>query len=503
MDNFESIWEVVERPEGDEILGVPEQEYKDYDTRRERLAFTGGIEVRPDNLNRFFVRGTWSRRIDDEYRNLLAVIYSDGALQPGASEGVATWNNTRVEKEWRHRIVRDQSLAVSAGGEHELNALTLDYSAAYTRAKQDYPIRAQLRFRSSLRPNISQDFAANPDQPAISLFTTGQHLDETRYAFRENTFREQDTVQDEWSFQANAKLPLSLLGSPATLQLGGRARLREITSDNEQWRDRRASSAPGVPMAELLGDEPSQNFDYLLGRKFDPQSVRDYFEAIRSVSQTDATRRISNSIVSDFAAKEDVYSGYVMTRMELPQTNVILGLRVEQTRFSGSAPVFNAVTETFAIQDVGRQRRPPPDPINAVLSFGYSMLANECTAACRLASLEPTLGALHSTRPGRPALSLDLMEPFRPLIADSVAVSAFNRGELCDGHFLNTASGCALTDSGRKGFFSAYGRRMDTEVKHPVFEYRLNYRRMLMLHARLISAWLPGEVPTLAFLTTR
>jgi CRISPR-associated protein Cas1 len=151
----------------------------------------------------------------------------------------------------------------------------------------------------------------------------------------------------------------------------------------------------------------------------------------------------------------------------------------------------------------GRKRRPPPDPINAVLSFGYAMLANECTAACRLASLEPTLGALHSTRPGRPALSLDLMEPFRPLIAESLAVSAFNRGELCEGHFLNTAAGCALTDSGRKGFFSAYGRRMDTEVKHPVFEYRLSYRRMLMLHARLIAAWLQGEVPTLAFLTTR
>ncbi len=151
----------------------------------------------------------------------------------------------------------------------------------------------------------------------------------------------------------------------------------------------------------------------------------------------------------------------------------------------------------------GRQRRPPPDPINAVLSFAYSMLANECTAACRLASLEPTLGALHATRPGRPALSLDLMEPFRPLIADSIAISAFNRGELTEGHFLDTAAGCALTDYGRKGFFSAYGRRMDTEVTHPVFEYRLSYRRMLMLHARLVAAWLVGEVPTLAFLTTR
>jgi CRISPR-associated protein Cas1 len=151
----------------------------------------------------------------------------------------------------------------------------------------------------------------------------------------------------------------------------------------------------------------------------------------------------------------------------------------------------------------GRKRRPPPDPINSVLSFGYSMLTNECTAACRLASLEPTLGSLHATRPGRPALALDLLEPFRPLIADSVAVSAFNRGELTEGHFLDTAGGCTLTDAGRKAFFSAYGRRMDTEVTHPAFEYRLSYRRMLMLHARLVAAWMLGEVPTLAFLTTR
>jgi CRISP-associated protein Cas1 len=151
----------------------------------------------------------------------------------------------------------------------------------------------------------------------------------------------------------------------------------------------------------------------------------------------------------------------------------------------------------------GRQRRPPPDPINAVLSFGYTMLAHECISALRLARLEPTLGAFHTCRPGRPALALDLMEPFRPLIADSVAVSAFNRGELTEGHFLRTAAGCAMTDSGRRAFFGAWGRRMDTEVTHPVFGYKLSYRRMLMLHARMIAAWLLDEVPTLAFLTTR
>ena len=151
----------------------------------------------------------------------------------------------------------------------------------------------------------------------------------------------------------------------------------------------------------------------------------------------------------------------------------------------------------------GRQRRPPPDPINAVLSFAYTMLTHECVSALRLARLEPTLGAFHTCRPGRPALALDLMEPFRPLIADSVAVSCFNRGELTEGHFLRTAAGCAMTDSGRRAFFGAWGRRMDTEVTHPVFGYKLSYRRMLMLHARMIAAWLFDEVPTLAFLTTR
>ncbi|NDY42910.1 CRISPR-associated endonuclease Cas1 [Dissulfurirhabdus thermomarina] len=151
----------------------------------------------------------------------------------------------------------------------------------------------------------------------------------------------------------------------------------------------------------------------------------------------------------------------------------------------------------------GRKRRPPPDPINSCLSLAYAMLTHECVAALRLARLEPSIGGFHVSRPGRPALALDLMEPFRPLIADSVAITCFNRGELTEGHFLRAASGCSLTEAGRRAFFNALGRRMDTEITHPVFEYRLSYRRMIVLHARMIAAWLTGDVPTLAFLTTR
>ena len=95
------------------------------------------------------------------------------------------------------------------------------------------------------------------------------------------------------------------------------------------------------------------------------------------------------------------------------------------------------------------------------------------------------------------------MEPFRPLIADSVVISLINRGELGLGHFLKTVSGYQLTDHGRKIFFNAYSRRMDTNITHPVFGYKLSYRRMLILHARMIAAWMLNEFDSLAFLTTR
>jgi CRISPR-associated protein Cas1 len=151
----------------------------------------------------------------------------------------------------------------------------------------------------------------------------------------------------------------------------------------------------------------------------------------------------------------------------------------------------------------GRKRRPAPDPVNACLSMAYTMLAHECVSGLRQARLEPTIGALHVSRPGRPALALDLMEPFRPLVADSLALGAFNRKEFREGHFLRTAAGCVLSDAGRRIFFQAWARRMETEVTHPYFRYRMTYRRMIVLHARMVAAWLLGEAKTLNFLMTR
>jgi CRISPR-associated protein Cas1 len=151
----------------------------------------------------------------------------------------------------------------------------------------------------------------------------------------------------------------------------------------------------------------------------------------------------------------------------------------------------------------GRKRRPPPDPVNACLSLAYSILAKECITALRLASLEPTLGAYHVALAGRPALALDLMEPFRPLIADSTVIICFNKKELSEKFFTKTASGCNLTREGLNIIYNEFNRRMKTEKQHHIFNYKLSYRTMLDLHSKMIAAWLVGDLKDLSFLVTR
>ncbi|HEY5296600.1 MAG TPA: CRISPR-associated endonuclease Cas1 [Verrucomicrobiae bacterium] len=151
----------------------------------------------------------------------------------------------------------------------------------------------------------------------------------------------------------------------------------------------------------------------------------------------------------------------------------------------------------------GRNRRPPRDPVNALLSLGYSMLAKELTGVCHSVGLDPFLGFMHQPRYGRPALALDLMEEFRPLVADSVAISLINRGELGPEDFIKSANGTFLNDKGRRPFWEAWFRRLDAEVSHPEFNYKMAYRRMLEVQARQLWRFVRGEAPTYHGFTTR
>lgn len=151
----------------------------------------------------------------------------------------------------------------------------------------------------------------------------------------------------------------------------------------------------------------------------------------------------------------------------------------------------------------GRNRRPPRDPVNALLSLGYSILAKELAGVCHAVGLDPFLGFMHQPRYGRPALALDLMEEFRPLIADSVAITLVNRGEIDPGDFIKSANGTFLNEQGRRRFWEAWFRRMDTEVKHPQFGYTMSYRRMLEVQARQLWRVVRGDAPVYHGFTTR
>jgi CRISPR-associated protein Cas1 len=142
-----------------------------------------------------------------------------------------------------------------------------------------------------------------------------------------------------------------------------------------------------------------------------------------------------------------------------------------------------------------RNRRPPMDPVNAMLSLGYAMLARHLTVALASVGLDPYRGFFHAPRYGRPALALDIMEPFRPIIADSVVLTAVNTGEVGAGDFVVAATGTALTQAGRKRFIEVFERRLSQETTHPLFGYRLSMRRLLLVQARLLSRFLLGELP--------
>ena len=151
----------------------------------------------------------------------------------------------------------------------------------------------------------------------------------------------------------------------------------------------------------------------------------------------------------------------------------------------------------------GRNRRPPRDPINAMLSFVYSLLSKEFTVCCLAVGLDPFVGFYHQPRHGRPALALDLMEEFRPLVADSVVLTLVNNGEVGEGDFIVTEAGCAMTPSARSKLIAAYERRLDSLVTHPVFEYRASYRRIFEMQARLLARVLQGEISSYPSFTTR
>ncbi len=151
----------------------------------------------------------------------------------------------------------------------------------------------------------------------------------------------------------------------------------------------------------------------------------------------------------------------------------------------------------------GRNRRPPTDPVNALLSLAYALLAKECTFAAHAVGLDPYVGFYHQPRHGRPALALDLMEEFRPLVAESAVLTAINNRYVTPADFVTAGRAVNLSVAGRKKFFQCFEQRMTSHVTHPVFDYKVSYRRAIELQFRILARVLDGEIPDYTPFTTR
>lgn len=166
-------------------------------------------------------------------------------------------------------------------------------------------------------------------------------------------------------------------------------------------------------------------------------------------------------------------------------------------------PVENIKQRAFNFNFSHRNRRPPTDPVNAMLSLAYSLLSKDCTLAVLAVGFDPYLGFYHQPRFGRPALGLDLMEEFRPLIAESTVLSCINNRVVTDKDFVKAGQAVNLTAPGRKRFFQTYEQRMSSLITHPLFDYKVSYRRALELQARLLAKTLTGEIAAYIPLMTR
>src|SRR5579884_1719020 len=142
----------------------------------------------------------------------------------------------------------------------------------------------------------------------------------------------------------------------------------------------------------------------------------------------------------------------------------------------------------------GRKRRPPTDPVNALLSLAYSLLAKDCAIAALTVGFDPYVGFYHQPRFGRPALALDVMEEFRPLIAESCVLTAINNRMISEKDFVRAGRAVNLNAAGRRQFFVAYEARMNHLVTHPIFDYKVTYRRALELQFRILARYLTGEI---------
>jgi len=216
----------------------------------------------------------------------------------------------------------------------------------------------------------------------------------------------------------------------------------------------------------------------------------------RSVIQRGAREAADPSEATQLNRAADDLAASLRATAEATDLDQLRGLEGEAAR--GYFSALNLIVKpraraAFALD--GRTRRPPLDRFNALLSFLYALLMNDCRSALEAVGLDPQLGFLHAVRPGRPALALDLQEEFRAILADRLALTLINRGELSADDFdLREGGAVTLGDEGRRIVVTAWQERKREEITHPLLDAKLPIGVLPLIQARFLARAIRGDM---------
>ncbi len=217
----------------------------------------------------------------------------------------------------------------------------------------------------------------------------------------------------------------------------------------------------------------------------------------RSVVMRGARETLDSDEASALTRTADDLAASLRAVKDAADLDTLRGIEGEAAR--GYFAALNLIVKSqvrahFALN--GRTRRPPLDRFNALLSFLYSMLMNDCRSALETVGLDPQLGFLHAVRPGRAALALDLQEEFRSILADRLALTLINRGQIAQDDFdMREGGAVMLNDKGRRKVIAAWQERKQEEVTHPLIETKMPLAVLPFIQARLLARTLRGEMP--------
>ncbi|MCH8492827.1 MAG: TonB-dependent receptor [Idiomarina sp.] len=341
-DNVETSWF-----ENDNGVFLPEEnEFKDYEVKRSRTGASARMDFRPSDDAHFFLSHTYSRFEDYEYRDSLVVEYD--RFEAGSNSVTGVSGRTTFEKEMRHRTFINRINATQFGGRHFLDNVTIDYSAAYTRASQVYPDRDYLLYRETSRPRMAYDYS-NPDLPTFQILDGDNNVVRSDFNFpvedlrwRRYERRFGDAEDKEQAYTLNFTMPGEWGNAYATFKFGAKMRLREKYSDEDRSRNSVGAGAPAF--ADVIIDRNSLPFDGFYNNG--PKMIRNFVDVYGSLFENeDYLPRVAASITGDYQASEDTYAAYAMNTLAWQNTTLAFGVRVEHTKVTGDAFEFDADTE--------------------------------------------------------------------------------------------------------------------------------------------------------------